>query len=59
MRSPESLKMPGFPYIFHDFFGGVGRVGSPEPLKMLYFLTFYDFFGGVGSVGSPKSLKMQ
>ena len=56
----ESLKMPRFPKIFHDFFGGMGNVGSPESLKMLTFSSiFHYFFGGMGNVGSPESLKMQ
>ena len=55
----ESLKMPRFPNIFHDFFGGMGNVGNPESLKMHRFPNiFRDFFGGMGDVGSPESLKM-
>ena len=55
MANPESLKMHRFRNIFHDFFGGMGNVGSPESLQMHGFLNFVtDFFNGVGSPENAK-----
>ena len=43
----------------HNFFGGVGSVGSPESLQMNIFPNImHDFFGAVGIVASPESAKM-
>ena len=51
MGNPESFKMHRFPYILHDFLGGVGSVGSKEPLNMCGFqICSHDIFGGVGNV---------
>ena len=44
MGNPESLNMPRFLCVFHDFFGGVGSVGSPESLK--WIRTQYKYNNG-------------
>ena len=56
---PRIIKNVGFPFILHDFFGGVGSVGSPESQKIKRSPNkFYDFFGRVGSAGGPESSKI-
>jgi len=49
--------MNGFPFLFHDFFGGVASVGSPESWEMQWFHNFSWFLRWSGKRGKLRIIK--